>query len=510
MPADIRRVATAAAGALTAVLVGLSTAVAGVAVAQAAPEPVLPPGPHPAAGHPIDFRTAAGGVTLGRGAGHAAIFDLTDTADIHLVYGATDYPRTGVTGAAAVVRGDYAYVATQPLCTYGNCGASGQPGTDVWDIATPTDPELVTTAPIDLSPMTYNGAADSPLAPVFVSADNRVTVLDVTDPRAPVVHAEAALVTSAGRVDTLMTKAVFRDHRAYVIGGSNGFSVVRPRNLKPVGRFDSGAGLVEPTNSLLPPAESDIAIVGDRAYLVDNTGHSIVDIDDPTDPTRLAHVAFPAAEGVGKVAVAADIAYVATATTLRLFDVSDPVSPVLVSTVPDLYAVSGVAVRGERLFLVSQTDLTSPHYLYIHDVYDPAVPGETSRFAPCESPNYISDRLDVSTDGDLAFLADTGCGRVNVVDTSDAGAPGLVGAYTPPGDFNTVNQVTLAGERMYVGTGFGVDLVDITVPEEPQQLERYEPLPSTAARVSRSPSGVLFFFSYRQEGLAVFREGEPV
>ena len=87
------------------------------------------------------------------------IFDLRDPEDIHLLYGVTEYPRPGVTGASAVVRGHLAYIATQPLCTFGNCGNGGVLGTDVWDISNPQAPSLVATMPIDLSPTSANQAA---------------------------------------------------------------------------------------------------------------------------------------------------------------------------------------------------------------------------------------------------------------------------------------------------------------------------------------------------------------
>lgn len=37
-------------------------------------------------------------------------------------------------------------------------------------------------------------------------------------------------------------------------------------------------------------------------------------------------------------------------------------------------------------------------------------------------------------------------------------------------------------------------------------VERYTPLASSAARVSRSAAGQLMFFSYRQDGVATYAE----
>jgi len=229
---------------------------------------------------------------------------------------------------------------------------------------------------------------------------------------------------------------------------------------------------------------------------------------DPHAPTRLGRVDLPILEGVAKVAVQGQRAYVTTFSRLRIVDIANPAAPQLVGSYSGFYSVAGTAVRGDRAFVVAQTDAVSPFYLFLIDVSNPAAPTLLSQTAGCQDPAYSPDRLAVSGDGTRAYVAASGCGTLEIFDTSNAVAPVLLGRYQPLDDgINPVNDVALAPDgKLYAGTALGVDLVDVSNPAAPVQLERVTPLASSAARVSRSASGLLMFFSYRQDGVATYAE----
>ena len=329
-----------------------------------------------------------------------------------------------------------------------------------------------------------------------------VNLLDVSNPEAPAIAEQLPLLTSSDAFEFQATKAVF-DQRglAYVVGGKHGFSIVEPRTLTLIGRFNSA------TNALYPPDLTDIAVQDDKAYLIDINGFSIVDVSDGAQPELLGHMDLPVEESIGNVAINGALAYVATGAILRIVDVSDPTTPTVLGTFGGFYAVGGIAIRGNHLFMAAQTDWLSPYYLFILDVSDPAAPILLAQTSGCALSDSSLERLAVSADGNLAYMAGMSCSQVEIYDTTVKTNPVIVGAYTLPDEFtNTAINVALNGNRMYVEHGIGIDLVDISDSTAPFQLTRYEPIASSAARISRSPSGLLMFFSYRQEGMTVFLE----
>ncbi|AOX01165.1 hypothetical protein BJP34_18495 [Moorena producens PAL-8-15-08-1] len=126
-----------------------------------------------------------------------------------------------------------------------------------------------------------------------------------------------------------------------------------PTNTDPkiIGSFDTpdpALGLGQPFNTY------QVAIAGNTAYLADiQYGLQIIDVSDPTDPSRLGRLYLPGTpQGV---AVAGNTAYVAARNLgLYIIDVSNPTAPNLISNVgnkDNLYDATKVAVAGNRAYV---------------------------------------------------------------------------------------------------------------------------------------------------------------
>jgi hypothetical protein len=209
----------------------------------------------------------------------------------------------------------------------------------------------------------------------------------------------------------------------------------------------------------MPAYAEDVAVVGDRAYVVGGglrTGWlRVIDVSNPTLPVELG-----ALDTLGyalDVAVVGDLAYVADIYFgLRIIDVSNPAVPVEVGALetPGPGTVSGIEVVGDIAYLAGR----SPGLLVI-DVSDPAVPVELGAL---DTPG---EAYDVAVVGNIAYLGGetrgigpngytTFCGWLRVIDVSNPAFPVELGALVelgaPPHRPDTPFNVEVVGNIAYV------------------------------------------------------------
>ncbi len=161
--------------------------------------------------------------------------------------------------------------------------------------------------------------------------------------------------------------------------------------------------------------------------------------DGEPDPGEIALVVRSAWGGpVYDVDVAGDLAYAAIGRRLVILDIADPTNPVEIGSLYIKSGVSGVRVSGDYVFLSA----ARPYRFTVVDVSDPANPtlvwaGQGDLFS-----------IDVLLYGTLAYTRGR-TGDVDVFDISDP--PSTVHLGQPISSF--VEVMTIAGDRLYVGTG---------------------------------------------------------
>lgn len=233
----------------------------------------------------------------------------------------------------------------------------------------------------------------------------------------------------------------------------------------------------------------DVSLAGDRAYLsLQNSSAAIVDIADPANPAivgcfphlgmtyevqprgNLAYVLnhgptpsidffqFPVCDSLS-ITIDSSVYTMADTGSFAVFDVSDPA--VLVPMAATRFSGNLVDVAVGEHAIVAVDD----GWGFIHVAAKTAniSDAEFTRIRLSDTPEIPTHIIDVSIQGDYAFLADAFIG-LRVVDISDPASPRLAGTLPFSG---WTNGVTVDGERAIVANGSnGVWFVDITDPNE--------------------------------------------
>ena len=200
----------------------------------------------------------------------------------------------------------------------------------------------------------------------------------------------------------------------------------------------------------------DVHIVGNHAYVTNNEGLMIIDIQDPHNPQKVGEVLSGGALGVE---VESNIAYIASVTGgFIISNVSSPSNPQLVGQ----NSVGGairIAVSGSRAYITyfgggfkifNISDLTNPTFL-----------GE-----------YIDTRSDaIEIKDNFVYFANAEVG-LKVVNVSNPSSPQLVTIISQTGG---ANDIHITNDTLYLGCwGAGIRVIDISNPTSPQMLDSYD------------------------------------
>lgn len=276
------------------------------------------------------------------------------------------------------------------------------------------------------------------------SADAGLNIVDVSDPRAPVVVGRGAALHCP-------TGLLVRDGLAYVADKYRGLRVIDvadPAAPVEVGFFGMTTRL------------SGLDLAGPLAYLADEAaGLCIVDVSRPSQPVLIG--AYDPGPAVRAVAVGGRHAYLAGVPGLRVVDVSRPQAPAPVGSFA-CAEVTSLARAGQLLYL--------SHYdaIRILDLSDPAAPVPVSVLPVRGRP------VQVAIAGPTAYVA-AAHGGLRLIDVLDPAHPAEISAFDLLGD---PLGVTLRGDRVYLAGGYRAG----------DQLARHPDRPATA-RTHRAVAG---------------------
>jgi hypothetical protein len=301
-------------------------------------------------------------------------------------------------------------------------------------------------------------------------------------------------------------------------------SAMHPAALSLVGHIGGHANAV----SVAEDAEGGFVYAGLGPEL------AIVDVADPSQPTRRGYVVLP--QIVRDVAIRGQFAYVAAGEAgLQIVDVSNAPAPVVVATLDVPGSADRVAVAGARAYVADGPELV----IRVVDISNPLAPVEVDSI-PTERPahtllvdaNYLyiaggagdygplevvglagsdnagerallfeAERVaDVAVAGQYAFAVGS---SLHVFDVSSPLAASEVAA----GDGLGGTAVTVADDYAYVLAGEqGLRVVDVTVPLAPVELA-HVPLPGYAVDVA--VSGDLAYVAGEGGGLHSVNVADP-
>jgi hypothetical protein len=286
---------------------------------------------------------------------------------------------------------------------------------------------------------------------------------------------------------------------------------------------------------------SAIETVGDLVYLGEGPHLVVLDVSNPDSPQVLNRVRF---DGVisDMERVGSTLALASEGVGVMELDISDPQNPTLIDTFPtEGLVAAALAVSGEWAFVAGGFSDTAGQdfqvvnlttsvvitrevtadvcgidvqgdfaYLgdtadgvVIFDVSDPSNPQQRGSYQTPGGPLFRA--WDVLASGELVYVADDMAGLV-VVDVSDPDDPSHV--RTLPFD-DTAHSLTPMGTRLLLGTLKGMRLIDVSTPDQPQELGHWLPLRGSTDVVSVGDLALLAETHWGMQVVDISDEASP-
>ncbi|MBL4699164.1 MAG: hypothetical protein JKX70_10060 [Phycisphaerales bacterium] len=235
---------------------------------------------------------------------------------------------------------------------------------------------------------------------------NGLEVLDVSDPRSPVLAHTLDWMNLYQKSDASGSLMYLVDSERFSI-----FDISNPSEMNLVGSV---------AMNISHWFYQNVHVADGRAYLSTDGSVEVIDVADPANPAYLGTYSILNAHNTQTID---DIGYVASGDGLHILDVSNPGTPEVgfVETVGAARSVvvdRGLAYIADAIF--NQSSLTSG--LRIVDVSDPTAPELIG------SINLIGPTWDLVVDQDLVYTAD-GYFGFHIVDVSQPELPVVIGGY---------------------------------------------------------------------------------
>lgn len=233
------------------------------------------------------------------------------------------------------------------------------------------------------------------------------------------------------------------------VSGSHAYVAAGAAGLQVVDVSDHSAPTIV-ASSDTPGIAFDVRVIGDLAYVADNSSLQILNVADPAAPTLVGSVSTTDAR---HVVVSGTRAYTAGSIGLDIIDVSTPSAPVLLRTAFAAGSVDAVDVVNTRAFVASGQTLK------VIDVSDPSIP----------PPIIGSVALPVSASalvvrGSTAYVTLFN-GGMETVDVGDPSAPRVVGSLPFNSSLGFIGtDLALSGDFAFASDAYfasGVPVVNV-------------------------------------------------
>ena len=231
----------------------------------------------------------------------------------------------------------------------------------------------------------------------------------------------------------------------------------------------------------LASTPNGVYVSGDYAYVVEGevsdpgeeawyawSGLEIIDISDPAAPKLAGSIATAGA--AYDVHVSGDYAYVAETASygsswrgLEVIDIKRPASPLIVGSYKGSVNAYAVYVSGNYAYLTIANYYGSTSGLEIIDISDPTAPTLAGSIAT------ISSSYDVYVSGNYAYVAESqnlysDWSGVQVIDISDPASPVVVSSFDT--SIRTY-KLYLVGSYLYAISKNGLIMIDVSDPTAP-------------------------------------------
>lgn len=272
---------------------------------------------------------------------------------------------------------------------------------------------------------------------LYAGIGPRLFIMSVSSPNNPMAVGRTEALSGS-----ILGVAVAGEY-VYVVTDANTLHVIH--TLDPANPVE--VAVYKPT--LSPYIVSNVAIVGDSAYLTGSTGLLVVDISNPVSPQEIGQ--YSTQEPLSEVVVSGSYAYVGGDTRVRIVDISNPATPAEVGAYSGPSTVSGLALAGDLIYVATLAD-----GLRIVDISVPSNPTEAGYFAG-------SSLSGVVVVGNRAYIASTTFQAGSIFQALDISNPTMpVGLGFTEG-IPWTQSITTADDYAYVATSnafYSIRLVD--------------------------------------------------
>jgi len=267
--------------------------------------------------------------------GYIHVLDLA-APESPLPLGGVDTPGYA---ADVTVSEQYAYVADNST------------GVPVIDVSNPNSPQVVQTVGVTANARGVVASGQN----VFVWDDVGLSVVDASDPLTAHVVGFVAIPSTFVSGDFAVS-----GNYAYVPGYDDSLFVVDVSNPQ-MPKIDHTLDL--------PQGCRAIALDGENAALIDQSGHSFswLDLSTPGQPAVVGSIALP--DQSTAVTVVGHYAYVAMRRGVLVIDGLQPTAPVIVGSAALSYSVTEVLVHGNHAYASAWSS-----GVFVIDITDPATP----------------------------------------------------------------------------------------------------------------------------------------
>lgn len=346
-------------------------------------------------------------------------------------------------------------------------------GMRIVDISDPKTPKEVGFAD---TPGDANGVCISGSLAYVADGDEGMQVIDVSDPKIP---KEVASYFTGGYVSQIQ---VVGDYAFVVDGDLRVFDVSEPGKLKELEFFYD-----------CPGGAGDVHVSGKYAHIADKDGLRVIDVSDVAKPIEVGFCSIPGDSRRvhirnGYAYLLSNVprymryqlpsgrtssGWATEKGSVHVIDISDPGDPKEVGSWNTAKAADGIYVLDSYAYVAAGGSL------YVIDVSDPTRPSEVGR---CRIPdsggtedwnflprNIRSKSQDIYVSNGYAYIADGDAG-LQIADISDPKAPELVGSLDI---HNYVNGVSVISGYAYVVTKYEgyLAVIDISDPRTPKEIK---------------------------------------
>lgn len=201
-----------------------------------------------------------------------------------------------------------------------------------------------------------------------------------------------------------------------------------------------------------------IDVENGRAYISGKNGLVIADVNDPENPKKLKEYAM--GKEIRGIKVAEPYVYIASNEGLEILDVSIPGKVTLTAHIGN-NGVWNVAVCDGIAYLASPINGVE-----VIDVIDPASPQKITTVAGTKGA------WDVHIHEELLYVGCHGAG-IKILTLSDRKSPRIVGSFRDD-DGGEAQGVWGDGQHLYVADNFGIEVLDVRNPTNPQEVYEYD------------------------------------